>query len=175
MSRIFLLGFMGTGKTHWAQQWADVHEAVFVDLDHEIEQEVGKSVLDTFDEKGEVFFREVEAKKLREMAAADNLIISTGGGAPCFHDNMQWMNDHGITVLLEAGPQYILERVLHEKQKRPLIKNLNEAELLFFIQQKLEERMPFYSQAQYRLSAENLTYDSLLQIIPTLHKSTGNA
>lgn len=175
MSRIFLLGFMGTGKTHWAQQWADVHEAVFVDLDHEIEQEVGKSVLDIFDENGEVFFREVEAKKLREILSADNLIVSTGGGAPCFHDNMQWMNEHGITVLLEAGAQYILERVLHEKQKRPLIKNLNEAELLFFIQQKLEERMPFYSQAQYRLSAENLAYDSLFQIIPTLHKSTGNA
>lgn len=175
MSRIFLLGFMGTGKTHWAQQWADVHEAVFVDLDHEIELEVGKSVLDIFEENGEVFFREVEAKKLREISTQDNIIVSTGGGAPCFHENIQWMNDHGITVLLEAGPQYILERVLHEKQKRPLIKNLNEAELLFFIQQKLEERMPFYRQAKYKLSAENLTYDSLIQIIPTLKKSTGNA
>ncbi len=175
MSRIFILGFMGTGKTHWSQQWADVHDAVCIDLDQQIEQEVGRPVLDIFEEEGEDFFRDTEAKMLREVSAQENIIVATGGGTPCFHENMQWMNDHGITVLLEANAQYILERVLHEKNKRPLIKNLNEAEILFFIQQKLQEREPFYAQARYKLDAEKLTYDSLYQIIPTLNKSSGNA
>lgn len=164
--RIFLLGFMGTGKSHWGKQWADAHKMSFIDIDELIEKAEGQTVVDIFEKAGEEYFRVKEASILRDQRLQQNCIISCGGGAPCFYDNMEWMNENGITIYLSASPSYILKNVMEEKEKRPLIKNVNEAELLFFIEQKLKERKPFYSKAKLEFDAETLRVDSLKAILP---------
>lgn len=163
--RIFLLGFMGTGKSHWGKEWAERFDMSFIDLDELIEKEEQKTVLDIFEKEGEEYFRKKEAATLREKCLLNNCIISCGGGTPCFYDNMRWMNENGHTIYLSASPTYLLKNVMEEKERRPLVKNINEAELLFFIEQKLKERNPFYNQARFTLNAESLEQDSLQQIL----------
>ena len=148
---------MGSGKSHWGRIWAAQYKLGFIDLDEAIEIEEGKSVVDIFEAKGESYFRELEAKKLREMQEINNTIIACGGGAPCFHGNMKWMNEHGISVYLSATADEILRRLVKGQAQRPLIKKLNQAELLFFIQQKLKEREPFYKQCNIELPSADIT------------------
>ena len=156
---------MGSGKSHWGRIWAADYKLGFIDLDETIEMEEGKPVVDIFESKGEDYFRTVEAKKLRELKELKNTIIACGGGTPCFNDNMQWMNEQGISVYISATPDEILRRLINGQQQRPLIKKLNPAELLFFIQKKLKEREPVYQQAQIVLSVEELKSDSIKKII----------
>ena len=159
--KIFLIGFMGSGKTHWGRVWAKENGVDFYDLDELIEKEERRSVTAIFEENGEHYFREKETEELKNFAEKENFLLACGGGAPCFNDNMQWMNDNGTTVYLSASPQYLFEKVIAEKDKRPLIKNLNAEELLSFIQQKLKEREPFYKQAKFTLPANELNKNSL--------------
>ncbi|MFT3980154.1 MAG: shikimate kinase [Ferruginibacter sp.] len=161
---VFLLGFMGSGKTHWGKLWSQQLQLPFSDLDHLIEANEQLSVADIFEKKGEDYFREKEAAALRSIPLR-NAFISCGGGTPCFLDNMDWMNQAGITVFLEASPRYLLNNILREPQVRPLLKNMNEAEMLFFIETKLQERNVFYKQAQLILPAEEAGPESLQQII----------
>lgn len=163
--KIFIIGFMGTGKSHWGKIWAARKGLAFFDLDTEIEKEAGLSVAAIFEKKGETYFRETESAALRKFSDVENFILSCGGGTPCQDDNMGWMNAQGTTVCLSAGPQTILQRVMSEQEKRPLVKRLNEAELLFFIEQKLKEREPFYSKAKFQLHSEELDENSLDEII----------
>lgn len=159
--KIFLIGFMGSGKTYWGKIWAQKKGLDFYDLDEIIESKEGRSIAAIFEKEGEVYFRKKETEALHTLLEKNNCIIACGGGAACFNDNMQLMNENGITVYLSATPAYILSRVKEEKEKRPLINKLNEAELLFFIEQKLKEREPFYNQAQIILPVTELKEDSL--------------
>jgi shikimate kinase len=154
---IFLIGFMGTGKTHWGRIWAARNHYAFLDLDELIEQEEQATVEKIFEKKGEDYFRQQEAKQLRLMGQYKNTIIACGGGAACFHDNISWMNEHGVSVCLTASAKFILKNILRQLPKRPLLKNLNETELLFFIEQKLKERQPFYNLATLTLNAESVS------------------
>jgi len=159
---IFLIGFMGSGKTYWGKIWARQKGLAFYDLDEIIESKEGRSVAAIFEKEGEGYFRKIETAALHNFSDKDDCIVACGGGAACFNDNMQWMNEHGTTVYLAASAPYILSRVKEEeKDKRPLINKLNEAELLFFIEQKLKEREPFYNQAQLILPVADLNEDSL--------------
>jgi len=158
--KIFLIGFMGSGKTHWGRIWADHHGMAFTDLDALIEQAQHQTISAIFEEKGEAHFRELEAATLRSLTDTAG-IIACGGGAACFHNNMPWMNEHGICVYLSASPQQLLDQVMGEREQRPLIRKLNKAELLFFIEQKLKEREPFYKQAEISLPIESLAIQSL--------------
>lgn len=153
----FLNGFMGSGKSHWGRIWAADYKLGFIDLDEYIEQQEGKSVVDIFDTRGEVYFREREAAALRGLEQVRNTIVACGGGTPCFGDNMQWMNEKGLTVYLSATPDEILRRLIRGQQQRPLIRKLNQAELLFFIEQKLKEREPFYRQCNIILESAAIT------------------
>ena len=162
--KIFLIGFMGSGKTHWGRVWAKENQLDFYDLDELIEKEEGRSVAAIFEENGENYFRDKETTVLKSLAKKENFLLACGGGAPCFNNNMQWMNDNGTTVYLSASPQYLFEKVIVEKDKRPLIKNLNEEELLSFIQQKLKEREPVYRQAKIILQVSDLDNRSLLTL-----------
>jgi len=153
----FLNGFMGSGKSHWGKIWAAQYKLGFVDLDGAIEADEGKSVVDIFESKGETYFRDLEADKLREMGDLKNTIVACGGGTPCFKDNMQWMKENGITVYISATPDEILRRLAKGQEQRPLIKKLNQAELLFFIEQKLKERESFYKQANIILPSADIT------------------
>lgn len=156
---------MGSGKTHWGKLWAEKHEMPFFDLDEVIEKMEGKSVVDIFEKSGEKYFRFQESIALRSMAQYDHCIIACGGGAACFDENIQWMNENGLTIYLHASPMELLDNIMKEKDKRPLVKHVNEAELLFFIQKKLEERIPFYEQAKIRFRVEDLNEDSFRKIV----------
>ena len=156
---------MGSGKTHWGKLWAEKSGMVFFDLDSVIEAQEKKTIDAIFNEEGEIYFRETESAALKTFAEKDNCIIACGGGTPCFHDNMQWMDGHGITVYLKASPGQIIERVKNEKNTRPLLKKLDDDEVLLFIAQKIKEREPFYSQAQIILPADELNTGSFEKII----------
>lgn len=155
--QFFLLGFMGSGKSHWAKRWAARFQYDFYDLDDTIEAMEMMSIVDIFEQKGEIYFREKEAKLIRELKQFDKRIISCGGGTPCFHNNMEWMNNNGVTIYLSATPEYLLQHIMMETHKRPLVKEVNESELLYFITQKLQERAPIYSRAQITLDAATVT------------------
>lgn len=163
-NNIFLIGFMGSGKTHWGKIWASANNFSFIDLDELIENAEGKTVAEIFEQHSEEYFRLLETKMLRRLINKQNTIIACGGGTPCFHDNMQWMNEQGTTVYISSTPNDILKRVLTEQDKRPLLKKLNQAELLFFIEQKLKEREPFYTQAKIILDAASIDENSFVQI-----------
>ncbi len=168
--RLYLTGFMGSGKTHWGKIWAGKAGMSFYDLDELIEQKHHQTVAEIFEKKGEDFFRKAEAEMLRESSMKDNCIIACGGGTPCFDDNLKWMNEHGCTVYLKATPLQLLENVMQETEKRPLLKKLNSAELLFFIEKKLQEREVFYSGAGIQLDVDNLTKDTIDNIIAHANK-----
>jgi shikimate kinase len=163
--KIFLIGFMGSGKTHWGSIWAKKNGLPFFDLDRIIEVQEKKTIADIFELYGEDHFRKKETVALKTFAEINEGIVACGGGTPCFYDNMQWMNEHGTTVYLDTSPQTIYNRVLAEKDKRPLLEKVNKAGLLSFIEQKLKEREPFYKQAKIILSAEELDEQTIHSLI----------
>ena len=156
---------MGSGKSHWGRLWAAAHNFNFIDLDEELEKQEQKTVAAIFETRGEDYFRQKETILLRSLTAQSNSIVSCGGGTPCFFDNMAWMNKNGLTIFLEATTQFILKNIKNEKDKRPLIKDKDDAEILFFIDQKLKERQPYYSKAKIILQAEDLNIDSIKKVI----------
>ncbi len=162
--KIFLIGFMGSGKTYWGRIWAANGGLEFYDLDELIEKTENRSVTVIFGEKGENYFREKEAALLRTFSEKENFLLACGGGVPCFKDNIHWMNANGTTVYLSASPLYLFEKITNEKDKRPLLKNLNPGEVLFFIEQKLKERNPLYQQAKITLKVNTLNDKSLLDL-----------
>ena len=154
--RIFLIGFMGSGKNYWGKLWSEKAGFAFADIDELIEQEQGKSIGEIFAEDGEEHFRNLETIALRSLSNKKNIIIASGGGTPCFNDNISWMNENGTSVYLQSSPENILKRLVNEKEKRPLIKNLQDEELLFYITEKIKERDFFYSKAEITLKVDDL-------------------
>ena len=159
---IFLIGFMGSGKSHWGRIWAIRHGYTFYDLDEEIERDFKMTVKEIFETQGEEKFRELERSYLRNLENKKNYLISCGRGTPCFYDNMEWMKRHGQVIYLKATPKYILARIVNETLKRPLLKKVNTSELLLFIQEKLKEREPVYLKAHHILEVESLNEDSFI-------------
>lgn len=124
-------------------------------------------IVDIFEKHGEDKFRELEKYHLRKIEHSTGHLVSCGGGTPCFFDNMEWMKKNGIVVYLKASPRYLLDRVMEETSERPLLKEVNRSELLFYIQKKLNERAPVYEQADIILNAESLDNTSLEKIFET--------
>lgn len=164
---IFFIGFMGSGKTHEGELLAQHLGLPFIDLDHWIEEKQGRTISEIFKTEGENSFRNIEAAALQQ--AASNLItqgvsgvksanfvgiISTGGGTPCFHGNIDWMNDNGVTVWLNLPIDLLVKRLSKETSKRPLISSLKEDELYHFLEKKLEERFPYYSKSNITINEE---------------------
>lgn len=148
MIRIFLIGYMGAGKTTAGRELAKSLSLDFVDLDHFIQARYQKTVGQIFKDVGESEFRNIEKNILREVGDFENVVISTGGGTPCFFDNMDYMNNAGITIYLKATSEALAERLNTCKDKRPLIKDKNKEELYSFVTESLLKREPFYSQAK---------------------------
>ncbi|MEO6221576.1 MAG: shikimate kinase [Ginsengibacter sp.] len=159
--KIFLIGFMGSGKSHWGRIWGAKTDIPFFDLDTRIEKAFKMSVHDIFEQKGEEKFRELERYHLRKFQSKRNFLLACGGGTPCFDENMEWMKINGKVFYLKATPELILDRVMHETEQRPILKKINPSELLFFIQKKLMEREPFYARADYILNVQELDENSL--------------
>ena len=158
---IFLIGFMGSGKTTAGKKLASRMKYRYIDLDTWIEEQEKMSIKDLFEKKGETYFRNQESKYLRETAHYKECVISTGGGAPCFFDNMDYMNKHGVTVYLKLEPNQLFSRLKNEKTERPLIKSKKDTELLEFIKQKLKEREEYYKQAHWIIDGYNLNISNL--------------
>lgn len=154
--KIFLIGMMGSGKSYWAEKLKKKLKVPAYDLDSLVEMMEEKTVSEIFEEDGEEYFRQAEAKMLRLFSEKKQYILSCGGGTACYDDNMKWMNNHGITIWLDEPVEILVERLSKEKSQRPLIKNLDDAALKDFLDKKLEEREGFYKQAAFRLSKENL-------------------
>jgi shikimate kinase len=155
---------MGSGKTTVGKQLAHLLKYEFIDLDEMIERGEGKTISETFETHGEDYFRQKESEYLKSIEPSLNAVVATGGGAPCFFDNMQWMNHHGITIYLKGDPDFLFQRLYTEKDHRPLLKGKSDDEFRAFIVQKLSEREIFYSQCQLvvdadLLEAENIFYE----------------
>ena len=163
--RIFILGFMGAGKTQWGKIWAEELGAPFLDLDEYIVAQQQQSVVSIFEQKGEDAFRQIEAAALRSTLSIDNCVVACGGGTPCFENNIEWMNQHGKTVFISVQPQTLYERLCQASSSRPLIQHLSKEQLLTYIEASLEKRMPFYSQAEWLLEDQLLTPQIIRSII----------
>lgn len=160
--RIYLIGYMGSGKTTLGQQLASSLGFSFIDLDKFIEERNYKTVPQLFSEFGEEVFRQRERKALEEVSDFNDVVVSTGGGAPCFFDNMELMNRTGITLFLDIDFPTLVERLLKSKTDRPLIRGKSQEELTVFIHEMMQKRLPFYEQAQLRISqSDNLLEDIL--------------
>ena len=163
--RVFLLGMMGSGKSYWAQKLSEKMNIDWIDLDQQIEKDTSLSIKEIFAVCGEDYFREKERDALHGLSKYKNLILSTGGGTPCFYDNMQWMNEHGVTIWLDEPVEILTERLKKEKAHRPLIKDLSDEELRNFLSKKLTERSFFYSQAKYHLKGNSISDNSFAKIL----------
>lgn len=147
INRIYLIGFMGSGKSTIGKMLAQYLQLAFYDMDTLIEAKAQKTINEIFTEEGENEFRLIEKDVLHKTEQLEKAIIATGGGAPCHFDNMDWIGQHGMSLYLRASPFLIAQRLRFQQSHRPLIKELNDDELLDFIDSKLMERSPFYEQA----------------------------
>ena len=147
---------MGSGKTTIGRALAKKLDFQFVDIDLFIENRQRKTVSDIFSEKGETAFREMEHKALEEISSFENVVISTGGGAPCFHNNIVLMNETGFTIYLKVSPKELVKRLNIGKNKRPLLKDKNDSEMFAFISENIEKRSFYYNQAQLVFNAEQM-------------------
>lgn len=163
--KIFLIGMMGAGKTYWTQKMAKWNKCVGYDLDQLIEMNEEKSIAEIFNEDGEEYFRKIEAKILRWFKEKKKFIIATGGGTPCFQENMQWMKKEGVVIWLDESVEVLVKRLAPEKEQRPLIASLKDNQIASFIQDKLVERHAFYQQAHYRLTSDQITEAGLKKLM----------
>lgn len=162
--KIFLIGFMGSGKSFLGKLWADDNGLPFYDVDTLIEEEERMNIETIFSTYGEDYFREREAAVLRNTDRFENAIIACGGGTPCYFDNMQWMNKNGITVFLNESTAQIYHHVKNDKKIRPLLTAKDETELQEFIKNKLSERTAFYKECKLILNPEQLNRNGFIAI-----------
>ena len=148
MHPIFLVGYMGSGKSTVGKMLSARLGLQLIDLDTFIESRFHKTIAQLFEERGESGFRDLEHAMLQEVCGFEDTVIATGGGAACFHDNMKLMNEAGMTIYLRAPVDILVERLKHGRSQRPLVSQKTDAELHLFIDEMLQARDPFYSQAQ---------------------------
>jgi shikimate kinase len=171
---LFLVGFMGSGKTHYGKQLAAFYGVPFIDLDAFIEAEEGMTISSIFQVKGENYFREKETAGLRTIVGtfSPNIkknhnkfpifgVLSCGGGTPCFNGNMEWMNDHGLTVWMAPDSEVLVKRLKSETDSRPLIAGLDEAEFKRQVEDRLQARAPFYSLANLKITNPSISIKEL--------------
>ena len=172
MRRIILVGYMGSGKTTIGKALSKETGMMFYDLDWYIENRMHTTVSKLFTERGEEAFRKIEYNMLHEVAEFEDVIISCGGGTPCFFDNMDYLNQQGDVVYLKASPETLYKHLLMAKVERPLLKGKSPEELIAYITEHLKERAPFYEKARYTLDVNVLDdYDKIhtsVQSIRTL-------
>ena len=171
MKSIILIGYMGSGKTTVGRQLALALGRTFYDLDWYIEMRYHRTVAQLFAEKGEEGFRELERNMLHEAAEFEDIVLSCGGGTPCFFDNMEYIRSVGESVYLKATPEVLAEHLRMGKVERPLIKGKNPEELLEYIRTSLAEREPFYMKAEHVVDVTLMdNYEKIAITIELLRK-----
>ncbi len=156
VQRIFLIGYMGAGKTTLGKALAREMGLQFIDLDDFIIGRQHKTIRDIFAEVGEEGFRKIERRALEEVASFEDVVISLGGGTPCFFDNMELVRCAGRSVYLKPSEDVLHERLIVGKKKRPLLADKNDAEILTFMREQLAWREPYYQKAEMTFNASNL-------------------
>jgi shikimate kinase len=168
--RVYVIGFMGSGKSTASKKLAAALGWQFIDLDREIELKAGKSIKEIFSNSGETYFRELEEKTLLNLKSGSDSIISTGGGTPCYGENMDFMIRTGLVVYLRMTPSQLMSRLEGEAASRPLIKDLKKTDLLQYISDKLAEREKYYLRATIKVDGLNLDIKALCDQI----RASGN-
>jgi shikimate kinase len=164
--KIFLIGFMGSGKTHWGRLLAAKLRMPFRDLDTVIVEKEQKSVSEIFSEKGEEYFRYQEKQTLEEIVEEEeSFILSCGGGTPCFFNNIEFMKKSGKVIWLNTSIDVLKERLLKERISRPLIREIDDDELKRYIIRKLSERRMYYQQADVMVNEESVTLEELIRLL----------
>lgn len=167
MKPIFLIGFMGSGKTTLARAVSKIANIEAIDLDTYIERRFHSNIRDIFATEGEERFRDIEARMLREVGEFEDVIVACGGGTPCYGSNMDFILSHGIAVLLETSEERLLDRLKKGRRKRPLIASLTDDEILDTIRKRYAERMPHYSRAHHTFNSDKL--ENAKEIDATVH------
>ena len=156
---------MGCGKSTMGRALASKLNLTFIDLDSFLEEKYFKTIPQIFAEEGEESFRRKERNVLEEVCSFDNVILATGGGAPCFFDNMELMNGSGFCVFLDVDINSLVNRLIHAKTERPLIKGKSPEELHIFIEGLLSKRRPFYEKARYILKGSEITPTQVVELL----------
>lgn len=171
MRRIILVGYMGSGKTTVGKALSKQTGMMFYDLDWYIESRMHTTVSKLFEERGEEAFRKIEYNMLHEVAEFEDVIISCGGGTPCFFDNMEYLNQQGDVVYLKATPDVLYKHLLMAKVERPLLKGKSPEELIAYITEHLKERAPYYEKARHTLDVSVLdSYDKINTSVEQIQK-----
>ncbi len=168
---IFLTGFMGCGKSSIGKKLANELNYNFFDLDKEIEKANHTTISELFNKVGELFFREIETKELSKIAETLNkTVVALGGGTVCFNDNLNVIKQKGCLIYLQLDPKSLYSRLVNAKTKRPLLQNLNNDELLLFIETKLKERETYYLSSHIILNGLSLTPNRIINEIEIFYK-----
>ena len=170
--RIFLIGFMGSDKSYTGKKLAKLLNYPFIDLDDWIEEQAQKSIRTIFEEEGEKAFRQKEKAALHNMERFTKTVIATGGGAPCFFDNIDWMNKHGLTIYLNTPTSILVQRLQGEKEHRPLVRQVQD--LKAFIEKKIQERDKYYQQASIIYDQTSLNEDVADKLFKNLDNIIGH-
>jgi shikimate kinase len=164
--RIFLIGFMGSGKTHWGTRIAERLQIPFYDLDAVIVNNEGMNISEIFANKGEEYFRYIEKQTLEDLVAREeNFVLSAGGGTPCFFNNIEFMKRSGKVLWLNTSLEALNRRLLKEKMSRPLLRGITEAGLRSYIIRKLSERKMYYEQADLMVHEETTELESFINML----------
>ena len=159
--KLYLIGFMGCGKSAYGQQLAQQLNWDFVDLDERVTEQAGTSIAELFEQEGEESFRQWEQQALYSTAPLTYTVIATGGGTPCFQENLDWLKEHGTTIYLKMLPDKLVKRLKKEQQLRPLLKGMRQKALQQFVHQKLAERAYYYLQADIVIDPVDLPAKAL--------------
>ena len=167
---IYLIGFMGVGKSTIAKQLAKQLKISFLDTDQKIEDQEKKSVSNIFKINGEIYFRKLETKLLYQLN--NKQVIACGGGMPLFNNNMEYIKKTGVSIYLKASSDFLFSRLKNEKKERPLISKFDKQELQQFIRDQLSEREKIYSKATHKINVNNKTPEEILGEVNSLLRAT---
>ena len=164
--KIFFIGFMGSGKTYWGKRVSEKLSIPFFDLDEQITSHEEKSITEIFTEHGEEYFRLLEKDILHIITEShENLVMATGGGAPCYYNNIEYMNLSGTTIWINTPLDTLFQRLIREKESRPLIKELSHDQLKGFIIKKFSDRKIYYEQADIIVDEDPVRLENLVEKI----------
>jgi shikimate kinase len=164
--KIFLIGFMGCGKTYWGRALSKKLGLPFFDLDEQLEEKEEKTINAVFQEEGEEYFRLLEKEVLYMLTEShESFVMATGGGTPCFYNNIGYMKQAGTVVCINCSIECIFKRLVRGKGSRPLIKDLSDEQLQSYIREKYAHRRIYYEQATTSVSDDNLKLEDLVSKI----------
>jgi shikimate kinase len=156
---------MGCGKSTLGRKLATILNLSLIDLDTFLEEKYFRRIPQIFAEEGEAEFRKKEQTVLHEVSAFDDVIVATGGGAPCFFDNMEVMNNSGFCIFLDVDTVSLVHRLIHAKTERPIIKGKSPEELHLFIEEMMLKRRPFYEKARHIIKGDEIKPEQVLSLL----------